>query len=191
MTTSFVRIALAGVAIVLVAGLAMAAEAPALFSNDANDYVMPEANDYYNAQVRDAVTKRAGGDFKGALASFENAASGGMIAEIPNYMVWIDMADLYCKLGNVKAGQAMLGEYDCAVEILAGHKMCSLSRQPSFQIPARGVSPLCYAQICNGFFDDSIGQDNPELRARYKRKRAMIAAVRAECSAQKTAHKPG
>src|SRR5438874_4654210 len=95
-----------------------------LFSNGAQDYVMNDANDVYNDSVRKAVRLRAKGDWRGALEAFSNAAGKGVIIEYPNYKLWPDMADLYCKLGQKSAGVALLNEYRCAVEVLWGGRQC-------------------------------------------------------------------
>lgn len=174
------KIAAIGLLVVLAAGAAVAAQMPPLFSNNPDDYVMKEANDAYNSGVRDGVAKRAAGDLKGALLAFSGAASNGNIAEIPNYRVWIDMADLYCRLGKRKQGLAMAQEYDCATEVMAGHKRCWVDENdPAFLIPNPKISPLCYAQACNPAI--ITGETSPEIRAFYRKQRMMISRVRAEC----------
>ena len=153
-----------------------------IFSDNPETYARPEAGPPYEAEVRSAVQARARGDLKGALRSFSAAATAD-VAESPNYELWSDIAELYCKTDKKREGRAMLGEYKCAIEVMAGNKKCWMNSEQSLEVPRKGVSPLCYAHVCNRAYEDLYwqGVSSKTLMAKFERQRRIYARLQEAC----------
>ena len=170
-------------AILLLTPILFAAESQTgAFPSDPRLYLRKEASKFYNANVARAVTLRAKGDLEGALQAF-SAAAIEPISEMPNYELWADMADLYCRLGKKKEGLSLSKEYQCAIGVMAGQKQCWLNAEDSLEIPEKSVLPLCYKTVCNRVYEDQFWQGNrdPRLQPRFNRLRRLAARVEAEC----------
>jgi hypothetical protein len=161
---------------------ASATDSP-FFSNNVTEYVRPDVPVLYNSSVRRGVEARKKGDLNAAIGAFSQASETAL-PERPNYELWAEIAYLYCKQGKRQEGLALLREYSCATEIMAGEQQCWINSEHSLDVPNEAVSPLCYAKVCNRAFEDLYwqGTTDSKLKAKYRRERSLAGQVRMACA---------
>lgn len=137
----------------------------------------------YSREIQKALVARKRGDLDKALAFF-GAAATQPFAESPNYELWPDMAELYCATNRKREGAALLKEYSCAVDIMAGRRQCWLNAETSLRIPNPSVSPLCYSTVCSAEYEGYYGQSRTSqtLRARDTKDRAAVGKLQKMCA---------
>jgi hypothetical protein len=166
-----------------ISALAASGSHSSAISDDPSLYIREGASKTYNDEVTKAVKLRNKGDLKGALEAF-SAAADSPISEIPNYEIWADISDLYCRLGKKREGVALIKEFSCAVDVMSSRKQCWINSESSLEIPNKSVLPLCYRTVCNREYEDQYwqGQRNPALQPRFRRLRTLASQVEMSCN---------
>lgn len=147
-----------------------------IFSNDPKDYRMEDPG--VRSEVLKALKARAEGNLPEALKHL-SAASALPISEYPNYRLWPDLAEIYCRTGQKAQGRALLNDFTCAVDVMAARRKCSLDETSDAPNPA--LSPRCYQTVCGGMYEAYYGWE-PGTSVDDKRYSPIVSKLRKICS---------
>lgn len=76
-------------------------------------------------------------------------ASHEQFFEMPNYSVWIELAEAHCRNGNTAEGLTVLADYDMALEVDYGKESCVDEWHPKYQSPPNPkMSMRVFGELC-------------------------------------------
>ncbi len=88
------------------------------------------------------------GRFDLAEGYFE-VASHKQFFEMPNYNVWIELAEAHCRNGNTAEGLTVLADYDMALEVDFGKEICIDEWHPKYRSPPNPkMSMRVFGALC-------------------------------------------
>ena len=123
------------------------------------------------------------GRFDLAEGYFE-VASHEQFFEMPNYNVWIELAESQCRNGNTAEGLKVLVDYDMALEVDIGNESCIDEWHPKYQTPPNSrMSMRVFGELCGAIishltsFNLSVEerQNNQAIYMELKAESAVLA----------------
>ena len=76
-------------------------------------------------------------------------ASHEQFFEMPNYSVWIELAEAHCRNGNTAEGLTVLADYDMALEVDYGKESCVDEWDPKYLTPPNPkMSMRVFGELC-------------------------------------------
>ncbi len=111
-------------------------------------------------------------------------ASHEQFFEMPNYNVWIELAEAHCRNGNAAEGLTVLADYDMALEVDFGNESCVDEWNPKYKTPPnprmsmRVFGELCGAvisQLTSFNLSDEERQNNLAIYLELKTESALLA----------------
>lgn len=76
-------------------------------------------------------------------------ASHEQFFEMPNYNVWIELAEAHCRNGNTVEGLTVLADYDMALEVDYGKESCVDEWHPKYATPPNPkMSMRVFGELC-------------------------------------------
>ena len=115
-------------------------------------------------------------------------ASHEQFFEMPNYSVWIELAEAHCRNGNTAEGLTVLADYDMALEVDYGKESCVDEWHPKYQSPPnpkmsmRVFGELCGAAIPHLTVFNLSDEERQNYKARYQDLKAESAILARSCA---------
>ncbi len=111
-------------------------------------------------------------------------ASHEQFFEMPNYNVWIELAEAHCRKGNTAEGLTVLVDYDMALEVDYGKESCIDEWHPKYQTPPNPrMSMRVFGELCGAIIShltsfvlsDEERRDNQAIYLELKAESAVLA----------------
>jgi hypothetical protein len=121
-------------------------------------------------------------------------ASHEQFFEIPNYDVWIELAEAQCRNGNTTEGLSVLADYDMALEVDFGNESCIDEWHPKYQTPPNPrMSMRVFGALCGAIIphlstinlSDEERRNNQAIYLELKAESAVLARSCEEISSER------
>jgi hypothetical protein len=128
------------------------------------------------------------GHVEAAESSFLDAADS-MLLERANYEVWIELAEVKCRLGKTAEARAWLADYGIALRIDLQIETCledwgpEMTISPNPRIPLRMYGVMCNAFVQGYGFVDLTDEDRRDLEALYQDLKREASRLEEQCAA--------
>lgn len=142
--------------------------------------------DEYVRYVEQARKYLRSGRFDLAEGYFE-VASHEQFFEMPNYDVWIELAEAHCRNGSTAEGLRVLIDYDMALEVDFGKESCVDEWHPKYRTPPnpkmtmRVFGALCGAIVPHLTSFNLSDEERQNSQAIYRELRAESAVLARSC----------
>lgn len=112
------------------------------------------------------------GEFELAAAYFE-APPAAWRAGIPNYVLWIELAEARCRNGQTAEGLVILADYDMALKLDYGKEICGgewnweVESPPNPKISMRVFAQHCIPDVALRVTEETTDEERRNLEAQY------------------------
>jgi hypothetical protein len=144
-------------------------------------------DEYTNFVERGRLALRAG-RLELAESNFLDAA-GAYLLEQANYEVWIELAEVKCRLGKTAEAQTWMADYGIALMVIFEIESCREDWGPEMTVSPNPHIPLrMYGVMCNAFVQgyglgDLTEEDRRGLDALYQNLNREASRLEEQCEA--------
>lgn len=143
---------------------------------------------YYTNFVEQGRSALRAGRLEMAESNFLNAA-GTMLLEQANYEVWVELAEVKCRLGKTAEARAWMADYQIALMVDFEIETCREDWGPEMTVSPNPRIPLrMYGVMCNAFVQayglgDLTDEDRRVLDTLYQKLNREISRLGEQCEA--------
>ena len=111
--------------------------------------------------------------------------------EVPNYEIWLELAEVQCRLGKASQGLELIDKFDVALRVDFGEIPCFSSlRRADEEVPNSDVPERVFSELCSEFVflydlqyaSTAERQEIESNRKRFERESVMLRARCADLS---------
>ncbi len=115
-------------------------------------------------------------------------ASDTLLFERANYEVWIELAEVRCRLGYITKAQTLMEYYGVALKVAYRQEQCLTDWGPEMTVsPNPRISLMMYGVMCNAFvqtysYADLTVDEIRAFKAGYEEKKRELAILEERCA---------
>ena len=112
-----------------------------------------------------------------------------LLFERANYEIWIELAEVKCRLGKTSEAQALIQDYGVAIKVAHRQEQCltdwgeEMTVSPNPRIPLRMYAFMCNAFVQSYSYADLKDEDWAGFDATYKKMKSETSILEEQCEA--------
>ena len=144
--------------------------------------------DDYVVHVEQGRSALRAGQLDLAESNFQEAADT-LLFERANYEIWIELAEVDCRLGKTAAARELMEHYSVALKVAYRQEHCLMDWGPEMTVSPNPRIPLMmYGVMCNAFvqtysYADLTDDGVRAFKASYEAKRHELSILEKQCTA--------